>query len=474
MVTKKHNMKKSLLTILSAALSLSAFAQPTPSAAWATLQNSSFTVSAAGTRFLDAVSANDVWVIGYDGFAYNRNYNWFSVSNNGGSTFTTGNVYSDTSTYQMANLDGIDGTTAWVSAFMKTSQAMGAVHQTTNGGLTWNDMTPAGSFTNAASFVNIVAFVTPSVGIIMGDPVGTDFEIWRTTNGGTSFTKVPGANIPNAQSGEYGTVNIYEKYGANDIWFGTTKNRVFHSNDGGLNWTVSTAITSTLGAAQFVTDIAFSDASNGLMTCYFGPSATTASITLWNTTNGGATWSQIPTISAQMGQNDFAAVKGVPGMYGSCSNGATAAAQYLSYSTDNGVTWTDWGSMNIGYLAIDFVNNTDAWVGTFSSQVVIGTEGLYKFSGMPLGVNNKGGTPPLAVDLYPNPSNGVFTIKMPTAKEGYSITVFDVLGKQVYSHSGKTAGMETLSYDLSHLGKGIYSINITKGSDVSTKKIVIE
>ena len=66
-------MKKSLLTILSAALSLSAFAQPTPSPDWATLQNTSFTVSAAGTRFLDAVSANDVWAIGYDGFAFTRN-----------------------------------------------------------------------------------------------------------------------------------------------------------------------------------------------------------------------------------------------------------------------------------------------------------------------------------------------------------------------------------------------------------------
>lgn len=467
-------MKKTLLTILSAVASISAFAQPLPSPEWATLQNTSFTVSAAGTRFLDAVSSNDVWIIGYDGFAYNRNYNWFSVTNNGGTTFTTGNVYSDTSTYQMGNLDAIDGSNCWVSAFMKASQSMGAVHQTTNGGVTWTDMTPVGAYTNSASFVNIVAFVTPSVGIIMGDPVGTDFEIWRTTNGGTSFTKVPGANIPNSLSGEYGTVNIYEKYGPNDIWFGTTKNRIFHSNDGGLNWTVSSTITSTLGAAQFVTDIAFSDANNGLMTCYFGPSATTASITLWNTTNGGATWSQIPSISPQFGYNDFAAVKGVPGMYGSCSNGSTSAVQFLSYSTDNGVTWTDWGSQNIGYLAMDFVDNQNAWAGTFSSQVVIGTEGVYRFSGVPLGLNNKGGMTPLAVDVYPNPSNGIFSIKMPTAKEGFSITVYDVTGKQVYSHSGKTACMETLSYDLSHLGKGIYNINITKGNDVSTQKIIIQ
>lgn len=467
-------MKKSLLTIFTATLSLSAFAQPMPSPDWSTLQNTSFTVSAAGTRFLDAVSANDVWLIGYDGFGFNRNYNWFSVSNNGGSTFTSGNCYSDTNTYKMANLEGVNGTTAWVSAYMKAGQNMGAVHQTTNGGLNWTNMTPVGAYTNSASFVNVVAFVTPSVGIIMGDPVGGDFEIWRTTNGGASFTKVPGANIPNPASGsEYGTVNVYEKYGTNDIWFGTTLNRVYHSTDGGLNWTVSPAITSTLGAAQAIADIAFSDANNGLMTAYFGPSAATASITLWNTTNGGATWTQINTISSGFGYNDFCAIPGSPGWYASVSNGATAAVQFLSYSMDNGVTWNDWGSMNIGYLAIDFVNNTVGWAGTFSSQSIIGTEGIYKYSGIPLGVKNNEARP-LAFNLFPNPSNGVFTIKMPPAKEGFVLTVFDVLGKQVYSHSAKTAGFETLSYDLSHLGKGIYSINIAKGNEMSTQKIIIE
>ena len=467
-------MKKSLLTILSVALSLGAFAQATPSPDWATLQNSSFTVAAAGTRFLDAVSANDVWIIGYDGFAYKRNYNWFSVSSNGGSTFTTGNCYADTNTYNMANLEGISGTTAWVSAFMKAGQNMGAVHQTTNSGVTWTNMTPAGSFTNAASFVNIVCFVTPSVGIIMGDPVGGEFEIWRTTNGGTSFTKVPGTNIPNpASASEYGTVNVYEKYGANDIWFGTTLNRVYHSVDGGLNWTVSPALTSTVGAAQGIADIAFSDANNGIMTAYNGPSAATASITLWNTTNGGATWSPVA-ITPLFGYNDIAGVKGVPGMYGSCSNGTATANQFLSYSKDNGVTWTDWNSLNIGYLALDFVDNNNAWAGTFSSQVVVGTEGLYKYSGQPMGLNHNNSMRPLAVSLYPNPSNGVFTMKMAPAKEGFVVTVFDVLGKQVYTHSGKTVGFETLSYDLSHLGKGIYSINIVNGNEIATEKIVIE
>ena len=57
-------MKKTLLTIFTAVLSLSAFAQPSPS--W-TMQNSNFPNTSAGIRYMDAVNPNVVWAIGYDG-----------------------------------------------------------------------------------------------------------------------------------------------------------------------------------------------------------------------------------------------------------------------------------------------------------------------------------------------------------------------------------------------------------------------
>jgi hypothetical protein len=382
-------MKKSLLTIMMAALSFSAFSQ-VPSPFWSTIQNTNFTVSAAGTRFLDAVSPNDVWAIGYDGFAPSANYNWFTVSNNGGTTFTSGEVFpGDTSTYILANLDGVDATTAWVSYYMKAGQNMGGVHSTTNTGATWTNMTPVGGYTNAAAFTNVVCFVTPSVGIIQGDPVGGEYEIWRTTDAGGTWNKIPGASIPNPTSGEYGLVNIYTKYGANDIWWGTNKNRVFHSNDAGLTWSVSPTMTSSIGAALGVNDIAFTDANNGLAAVYFGPTGA-GTLTLWNTTNGGATWSMIPSIDPNFGRNDMCAI---PGSGFFASAGAGTGNQVISYSTDNGNTWNSWGGSNIQYLAIDFVNNSTGWAGSFSSQSIIGTEGIFKYSGLPLGVSNNASIP---------------------------------------------------------------------------------
>jgi photosystem II stability/assembly factor-like uncharacterized protein len=461
-------MKKSLLTLMTAALSLSAFAQ-TPSPFWNTIQNTNFTVSAAGIRWIDAVSANDVWAVGYDGFAPNRNYNWFTRSTNGGALFTSGEIFpGDTSTYVLANLNAIDDSIAWVSSYMKATGNKGAVHQTTNGGTTWTNVTPAGSYTNNASFVNLVCFVTPSIGIIQGDPVGNEFEIWRTTDGGISWTKVPGANIPNpASASEYGTVNIYTKYGSNDIWFGTNANRIFHSNDGGLNWTVSAALTSTIGTAVGIDDLAFTDANNGLVTAWFGSPST---LTLWSTNDGGVTFTQIPTIDPNYGRNDVCAIAGTS-WYASC--GAASTNTVISYSFDNGTTWNSWGGSGIQYLYLDFFDNINAWAGSFSSQVTIGLEGIFKYSGTPLGVVNNASIP-LAINMYPNPSNGIITINMPPAKEGAVITVFDVLGKQVYSHNLKTAGFEEFKLNLQHLGKGIYSINIAKGNEMSTQKVIIE
>jgi hypothetical protein len=464
-------MKKSLLTIFTAAMSLCAFAQPILSPAWTTTQSTSFTVSAAGVRFLDAVDPNNIWAIGYDGFAPNRNYNWFTVSNNGGNTFTPGEVFpGDTNTYILANLEGINGTTAWVSSYMKASQAQGAIHQTTNTGVTWTNMTPAGAYTNAAAFTNIVTFVTPSVGITMGDPVGGEFEIWRTTNSGSTWSKIPGTSIPNPVSGEYGLVNIYTKYGPNDIWFGTNKNRVYHSSDAGLTWSVSPTMTSSIGAALGVNDIAFTDANNGLAAVYFGPSGT-GTLTLWSTSNGGATWSMIPSVDPNFGKNDMCAI---PGTTWYASAGAGTGNQVISYSFDNGQTWNSWGGANIQYLAIDFVDNINGWAGSFASQTTIGLEGMYKYSDpTPLGVKNSASIP-LAFNMYPNPSSGIVTINMPPSKEGAVITVVNSLGQVVLTETYKNVSFEKHTLNLQGFAKGIYSINIAKGNEMSTQNIVIE
>jgi uncharacterized repeat protein (TIGR01451 family) len=73
------------------------------------------------------------------------------------------------------------------------------------------------------------------------------------------------------------------------------------------------------------------------------------------------------------------------------------------------------------------------------------------------------------MNLYPNPSNGNFTIEL-NSKEKQSIQVFDITGNVVLSQTienGKTI------IDGSHLASGIYNINIKGSNSVANKKLVI-
>src|ERR1700752_3086676 len=198
-------MKKNLLYLGLFASSMVIAQTPNPD--WSNLQATNFPQPSAGVRYLDAVNDNVVWATGYDGTSPSRNYSWFITSSNGGTNFTSGNVFPDTNTYVIGSIEGIDANTAWVTAFEKTGQNKGVVYKTTNGGGTWINGGNSSMFSNAASFANLTCFVTSSVGITMGDPVSSEFEIYRTTDAGATWSVVPGANIPNANSSEYGLVD---------------------------------------------------------------------------------------------------------------------------------------------------------------------------------------------------------------------------------------------------------------------------
>ncbi|MBA3680779.1 MAG: T9SS type A sorting domain-containing protein, partial [Bacteroidetes bacterium] len=262
---------------------------------------------------------------------------------------------------------------AWVASYLKVGQNKGAIHRTTNGGVTWQNMTAAGMYTNAASFCNIVTFVTPQIGITMGDPNGTgnEYEIWRTTDGGNNWTKIPGANIPNPSSAnEFGLTGVYTKLGSSNIWFGTNEGRIFRSTDAGLTWNVSTLDPNSVG----INEIAFTTPNNGY--CWLFDAS--QSLATYKTTDGGVNWTLIPALDPDLGLNNMGAI---PGTSYLASCGAGASNNIISYSTDGGVTWTDWGSVGIQYLTVDFANNTTGWAGGFSDPTTVGVGGIYKYTG---------------------------------------------------------------------------------------------
>jgi hypothetical protein len=73
-------------------------------------------------------------------------------------------------------------------------------------------------------------------------------------------------------------------------------------------------------------------------------------------------------------------------------------------------------------------------------------------------------------NVYPNPTNGVFTIEL-DGNAKYDVTVNNVLGQTVYTTS--TTSM-SITIDLSSFEKGIYTIELKNNSGTYIDKIIVE
>ena len=73
------------------------------------------------------------------------------------------------------------------------------------------------------------------------------------------------------------------------------------------------------------------------------------------------------------------------------------------------------------------------------------------------------------IDIYPNPSAGIVTISDVKNKK---VTIYDDLGHKVIEIP--ESNQETISFDLSKYGKGVYFVKIFNNQNSETKKIVIK
>jgi photosystem II stability/assembly factor-like uncharacterized protein len=211
-------------------------------------------------------------------------------------------------TQQFRGLDAVDFRTAWVGS------NGGQVLRTTDGGRSWRDVSPPGStglqfrdveaqdarrasvlaagegntsriyttrdggrswtlaFVNdePAAFYDCMAFFPGHRdGLALSDPVGGKFRLIATHDGGRSWRVLPNGGMPPALPGEAGFAasGTCLVTSGRDAWFaggGGPVARVFHSRDGGLHWTATTApIPATATGGVF--SLAFRDPREGVM-----------------------------------------------------------------------------------------------------------------------------------------------------------------------------------------------------------------
>jgi len=448
-------MKKHFLIIPTLFLCIAAHAQ------W-TSQATGFSAASVGVRDVCAIDANTVWIATYDGSGASAIIQNYSRTTDGGNTWIPG-VVPAPADYAFSNIAAVDGNTAW-ACFYKHPSGGGGIWKTTDAGTTWAQQ-GVGSIYNVSSFPNFVHFFNANNGFTAGDPNGnptgvTFYEIYTTTNGGTTWTRTPSANIPaKLSAGEFGTVNVYCTFG-NTIWFGTNQGRMYKSPDGGLNWTV----TVVAGITEGVADVEFRDSQNGIVTLY---NAGTTIFSHKVSSDGGATWTALTATSGTMHNGDIESIGTA-----FVSTGAATGDEGSSYSVDNGANWLDI-DLGVQHTTQGWVDGSTGWAGGFSADPTTG--GIYKYSGVTIGVkalNNDYAR----MRMFPNPSNGQFTLQIGGAETKDAVVkIVDVVGNTIYMDNiGNKSTVIEEKIDISAVSKGVYFVTVENGTTRFVNKITIK
>jgi len=277
---------------------------------------------------------------------------------NGGATWIRDTITIASANYFISGIYAPDAARCWVTMFDNVGTASGGLFRTTNGGATWTqDSTAFRTTGGAADFPH---FFDASNGVCVGDPQNGYFEIYTTSNGGASWSRVPSGSIPAPLSQEYGNAFNFSAAGSS-FWFPTYNDsggteRYYRTTDKGLTWSVHAYSGASPG---WLLTVGFQDDHVGLGNGGWGE--------ISRTTDGGTNWTRFSS-PAHLGFDDQ--IKYVPGTAGTYVG--TGMWQYptlqggvihgTAFTTDGGATWTGAGVEKWPTLLwLDFASVSAGW-----------------------------------------------------------------------------------------------------------------
>jgi subtilisin family serine protease/photosystem II stability/assembly factor-like uncharacterized protein len=407
---------------------------------WEEVQSPTFN----GLFSVSAVDRNVLWTAGGDG---NATSPVVLRSQDGGATWTdvTGNL----SGADLYCINAIDSSRAWVGT------GDGRIFATTNGGTSWSQQTyPAPQ----SPFIDAIKIFPDLSGFALGDPAGGGtFVILHTTDGGSSWTHI--ASEPTGLADEAGWNNSFcwtdKKHG----WFGTNKNRIWGTTNGGVSWFSGT--TPEAGSVA----ISFEDSLNGMAGFPDGGLSVTV--------DGGSTWSSLTSPTTQA----ITSISYIPGTtYAWIADYATP---YLS--TNRGSSWIPQttfpfsGSIYHGA----FVDTSAGWMVTSFGEVLLYNGTVPTFTAP---TESQQPTSFALEQNYPNPFNPSTTIRFRVpSRSRVKLTIYNMLGQQIAEVANKE--FDAGSYEQVWSGtvaSGIYFYRIEATPDgnpgkkfVDVKKMVL-
>src|ERR1017187_2536636 len=330
---------------------------------------------------MEAVNATTAWALSYPRGAFGSGP-WNEVTHTSDGVNWIPSYISGTPNDAIWALGPVSATTAFAMSYDMVNYTGGRILKTSDGGTSWSTVSDTTTMFYGG-FPDNIKFFDANNGIAQGDPNGGVYEIYLTHDGGTTWTKVPSANIPapltdvNGNIIEFGETFMMSIVG-NTVWTTAVNSsnfsfsRIFKSYEIGLHWYAYTsAVTGAPGA------IKMRDQNHGLM-----KTSTATSCSLYRTSDGGITWSLVNT-SGNFFAFDLAYVHGTTSTWVSTGgelNGINGIGS--SYSTDDGVTWTTIDT-GVDHQAIDMVNQYAGFTGGFNTSPT--TDGIFSYTGGAIG-----------------------------------------------------------------------------------------
>ncbi|MBN4072208.1 T9SS type A sorting domain-containing protein [Flavobacteriales bacterium AH-315-E23] len=177
--------------------------------------------------------------------------------------------------------------------------------------------------------------------------------------------------------------------------------------------------------------------------------------------NGGTSGDNVYTRAYTLETCNLSITDSIAGSYGDSSGiiditvaGGLAPFTYL---WSNGATTEDISNVDSGDFTV-VISDSSGCVDSFTINVPFW-----------IGVNDMSNE--FALELFPNPSSGVFRIVSHLSNEATNLRVFDLQGGLVYEESSIDSDG---TIDLSNLEAGIYTIVLADDEEILYKKVVIQ
>ena len=416
-----------------------------------------------GVRSISIVDENTTWLSMRPGTVVDPPIRRYAKSVNGGTVWTTGSVDLgvDSANLQIGNIHGVSDLVAYAAVHPVVLSVRGGIWKTIDGGATWTKQTTA-SFSEEGSFTDLVYFWNANEGVAFGDAIDGYYEVYTTTNGGDSWTRVASsAGLVPIDNQEFAVVNNFEVRG-NTIFVGTFYGRIIKSDDKGLTWSaVQTPLPSFDGFGS--AKMAFTDQNNGLIQ--------TNDFQLFDTADGGLTWSEI--LNPNIRNFNIAAIPDMPNAYISIGQDITELVRGSSFTLDGGVTWENVNDfideIDIDGGEIAILDSSNAFAGGFNFSPTEG--GIYKlgdgsFSRLAL-LTVSTFSDDKSIAAFPNPTSGALNIAGKSIKQ---VVVSDILGKQISSTSYGSLDNVVMNFD--SLVGGVYFLSVTTEKGTTVIKVV--